>query len=127
MKEVSMRARRSPFAAALALTLVTALAAPVDAALVYTRDGRTFDGKLRVEPTGLVLATEGGKSLLIPYEQVVGISMDGQPLFPPPQRAEESRLLNSDPLLWALVAANTAAVITVLVGLVRPAAAPTAR
>ena len=112
----------------LTLGLAATPAAPADAALVYTRDGRTFDGKLRVEPTGLVLTPESGKALLIPYEQVVGISMDGQPLFPPPRRAEESKLLNSEPLLWALVAANVAAVLTVLVTLVRPApATPPAR
>ncbi|MEB3330349.1 MAG: hypothetical protein VKQ33_14080 [Candidatus Sericytochromatia bacterium] len=117
-----MEARRWLLVGGVALAMVMGAGAPADAALVYTIDGRTFEGTLRVEPTGLVLAAEGGKSLIIPYAQVAGVSMDGQPLFPPPRRAEESLLLNSKPLVWALVAANAAAVLTVLVALVRPAA-----
>lgn len=99
--------------------LLAAPVAPAEAALVYTRDGRVFDGKLKVDPTGLVLAMAENRSLLIPYDQIVGISLDGQPIYPPPKRAEESRLLNSEPLVWALVAANAAAVLTVLVNLMR--------
>jgi hypothetical protein len=94
--------------------------APADAALVYTRDGRVFDGTLKVESKGLVLVTPEKRSLLIPYEQIIGISLDGQPLFPAPRRAEESKFLNHDGVIWALVASQVVTALVALVMLVRP-------
>ncbi|MEB3284310.1 MAG: hypothetical protein VKN33_03375 [Candidatus Sericytochromatia bacterium] len=96
------------------------LGSPSEAALVYTRDGRVFDGALKVEPSGLVLVMAESRSLMIPYEQIAGISFDGQPLFPAPRRAEESKLLNHDGLIWALVAAQVLATVTAFVTLLKP-------
>lgn len=102
---------------------------PADAALVYTRDGRVFDGTLKVEPKGLVLVTAEKRALMIPYDQVVGISLDGQPIFPAPRRAEDSKLFNHEGVVWTLVATQVIAAVSAIVLLLRPApatgAAPT--
>jgi hypothetical protein len=93
----------------LAALLAFALAAPAEAALVYTRDGRTLEGDIRVEGAGLALRGADGKVQTLPYDQILGISLDDQPLFPPPRRAEESKYLNNDLLVWTAVGANLAA------------------
>ena len=95
---------------ALSLLVVMALAAPADAALVYTKDGRTLDGNLRVEAAALVVAGADGATQTVPYDQVLGVSLDGQPLFAPPARPTSGQGFKSDLLAWTLVLANLAAV-----------------
>ena len=95
--------------AVLAAVMVTAAAAPADASLVYTRDGRVLDGDIRVEGPGLAVRTKDGKVQVVAYEQVLGISLDGMQLFPAPRRLEESKYLNNDLLVWSVVGANLAA------------------
>ena len=96
---------------AIALAVLGPMAAPADAAIVYAKDGRSIEGALRVDPGGLAVTTDG-KTVLVPYDQVAGVSLDGVPLFPPPRRLEESSLLNNEWLMWAVVAANVAAAVT---------------
>jgi hypothetical protein len=91
------------------LILAAALAAPAEAALVYTKDGRTLDGALRVDAAALVVTGSDGKAQTVPYEQVLGIAFDGQPLFAPPARPAGGQGLKSDLLTWSVVVANLAA------------------
>ena len=92
-----------------AAALVLACAAPADAAIVYTKDGKQLDGEIRVEGPGITIRSADGKLQNIAYDQVLGVSFDGQPLFPPPRRLEESKYLNNDLLVWSVVGANFAA------------------
>ena len=94
----------------LAPVLVAALAAPAEAAVVYTKDGRTYDGALRVEAAALVVAAPDGKAQSIPYDQVLGVSLDGQPLFAPPARPASGEAFKADLVTWSVVLANLAAV-----------------
>lgn len=101
---------RGVVVALVAALTMTAFAPPAEAAIVYTRDGKVTHGALHVAGRGLVVTVEG-RTVTIPYDQVLGISMDGQALFPAPQRAEESKVLNNDWVLWTLVLANVATVV----------------
>lgn len=94
----------------LTLLIVAALAAPAEAAVVYTKDGRTHDGNLRVEAASLVVVGADGRSQAVPYDQVLGVSLDGQPLFAPPARPASGQGFKADLLAWTLVLANLAAV-----------------
>lgn len=94
----------------LSLLLVAALATPAEAAIVYTKDGRAIDGNLRVENAALVVVAADGKAQTVPYDQVLGVSMDGQPLFAPPARPASGEGWKGDLLAWTLVLANVAAI-----------------
>lgn len=112
----------------LSIMLVAALAAPAEAALVYTKEGRTYDGNLRVEAASLVVVGADGRSQTVPYDQVLGVSLDGQPLFAPPARPASGEGFKADLLAWTLVLANLAAVGLAGVAIYRnmnPAATPT--
>ncbi len=110
----------------LALLLAAALAAPAEAALVYTKDGHTYDGNLRVEAASLVVVGADGRTQAVPYDQVLGVSLDGQPLFAPPARPRSGEGFKADLLAWTLVLANLAAVGLAGVAIYRSTTAPTA-
>lgn len=108
----------------LSLLLACALAAPAEAALVYTKDGRTVDGDLRVEHAALVVVAADGKAQTVPYDQVLGVSLDGQPLFAPPARPASGEGWKGSLLAWTLVLANVAAVALAGVAVYRATATP---
>lgn len=93
----------------MAALLVAAFAAPAKAAIVYTKDGKVLNGEIRVDGPGITIRSSDGKLQNVLYDQVLGVSFDGQPLFPAPRRAEESKYLNNDLLVWSVVGANLAA------------------
>lgn len=90
----------------LSLALVASLALPAEAAIVYTKDGRTLTGVVVIEETRLVVTPEGGEPEHVPYGQVQGVSLDDEPLYPAP------RAMAPEWGVWAGVAANVAAIAT---------------
>lgn len=93
----------------LVTALVCAFAAPADAAIVYKKDGTQLEGDIRIEGPGITVRLADGKLTNVAFDQVQGVSFDGQPLIPPPRRVEESKYLNNDLLVWSVVGANFAA------------------
>ena len=90
----------------LSLALVASLAVPAEAAIVYTKDGRTLSGTITVEETQLVVTPAEGEPEQIPYSQVQGVSLDDEPLYPAP------RPMSPEWGVWAGVATNVVAIAT---------------
>lgn len=90
----------------LSLALVASLAVPAEAAIVYTKDGRTLSGAITVEETQLVVTPAEGEPETIPYSQVQGVSLDDEPLYPAP------RPMSPEWGVWAGVATNVVAIAT---------------
>lgn len=95
----------------IAALLVALLPLPAEAHQVVLKDGRTFDGAIRIEGEGVTITTADGKVESIPYAAVHGIALDGQPVYSTARNVEGSKLLNNDWLLWTAVGANVATMV----------------
>ncbi|MDB5096566.1 MAG: hypothetical protein JWM80_987 [Cyanobacteria bacterium RYN_339] len=107
-------------ATVLAFTL---LAAPAQAAQVVLKDGRVLTGAVKVEGAGLVLTGPDGKTQLVAFGLVQGISLDDQPVAPEPRPAAASKLFDNDWLVWTAIGANVATMVVGGIMLYRAATA----
>ncbi|MEB3198801.1 MAG: hypothetical protein VKP62_16535 [Candidatus Sericytochromatia bacterium] len=112
------RAIRPFLAALLSAGLVLLAPAAAEAHIVYFKDGTVVRGNAVVTES-TVTVTGGGADMSFPLSTVRAISFNEEPIVQEQKRVEESRLLNSEPLLWSMVAANAIGVLVGVISLTR--------
>lgn len=101
--------------ALLAAALVAAVSLPAQAEVVYLKDGRRLEGAIAIEDTRMTVSQADGTKATVPYDEVQGVSLDGEELYP--QRAATPAWVT-----WTVAGANLVAVATAIYWLVRPSA-----
>lgn len=92
----------------MATALVAGLAQPAEAHIVYLKDGRRLEGTMQVLDSQMTVTRVDGTSETVPYEQVQGVSLDNQELYP------KAAARANDWATWAVVGSNLVAIATVV-------------
>jgi hypothetical protein len=109
---------RAWYTTLLTLALLTGPVSPAEAHIVYFKDGTVVRGAVTIRENAVVISGAGAE-LSFPLDTVRAISFSDEPIAYEQQRVEESRILNHDAVLWSIIAANVAAVVAALTGVVR--------
>ncbi|MEB3330348.1 MAG: hypothetical protein VKQ33_14075 [Candidatus Sericytochromatia bacterium] len=102
----------------LMAALLVGPALPAHAHIVYFKDGTVVRGTVSLRENAVVISGAGAE-LSFPLSNVRAISFSDEPIVYEQQRAEDSRLLNHEAVVWSLVAANVAAAVAAVVGVMR--------
>jgi hypothetical protein len=93
----------------MASVLVAGLCLPAEAHIVYLKDGRRLEGTMQVLDSQLTVTRTDGTAETVGYDQVQGVSLDNQELYP---KAAASR--TPEWATWAVVGSNLVAIATVI-------------
>lgn len=108
-----------PFLALFTAVAVTCFALPADAAIVYFKDGTVVRGAVAVKDASITVSGNGAE-MSFPLASVRSISFTDEPIGYEQARAEDSKYLNNDALIWTAVAANLVAIAAAAAALLRP-------
>jgi hypothetical protein len=108
-----------PFLALLTAVVVACVALPADAAIVYFKDGTVARGAIVVKDASITVKGPGTE-MSFPLASVRSISFTDEPIAYEQARAEDSKYLNNDALVWTAVAANLVAIAAAAATLLRP-------
>ena len=106
-----------------AILAAVLIALPAEAHVVYFKDGTSMRGTVTVHESTIDISG-GGVDLAFPLDTVRAVSFSDEPIVYEQRRVEDSKLFNSDVLLWSAVGVNLLAIAAAAFALSRPGAAP---